>query len=338
MSVRDFLYANFENFDKPTEDEFKVFIDFAGEPTKFTNRTVAVASDILTDLNAETFVVGIRDTYIITYGIELYILFGLEGTYGDGGLLIDNDHIALIGTTNTNSLTENLIVNANISGAGIKAGDVFPSGTPLEELWKNLLVKTTIYNLRYEANNTTGFVRVGSDLNITKFQWTIGGEPENLHLQDSDGQYSEDVTGAQITVSETYNYTAFKKLTWTLSGSNVSSITKNTYWVEPSYYGKNTTGLIPTAGEITAGVEHLSLTEDGITVPINTLISEYGWVAVENTQANGLYSRWWISEFNNADLGPTSFMKYIGNVNVTGKIYNVYIYNYPTQVNLLNIY
>lgn len=338
MATRDFLYSEFENFDKPTEDHFKVLIDFAGEPTTFLNMTVEPTSDILTDLNLETFVIGVRTTYLIFYGAQVYILFGLEGTYGAGGLLIDNDHIALVGSKDSGALSESLQVTANIDGAGIEAGDSFPVGTTYEELFRQLLSIISISNLRYDSNQTSNFLRIGDTLNITKFLWTIAGEPIDLHLQDSIGQYSADVTGNQVTVTESYSFSYFTDVSWTLSGSNVDPITTTTYWVEPTYYGKNTTGNTPTATEILAGVELLSLTHESISVPIGTVVTEYGWIAVENTQTAKYYTKWEVSAINTADIGSNEFIKYVGNVIVNTKVYNIYIFNYMTQVNNIKLY
>ena len=253
-------------------------------------------------------------------------------------MTITSSNLALIGNASSGALTSTLTANTSIPNAGIEEGDSFPVGTSFEEMWNALLVKTTISNLRYAANDTTGFIKVGEDLDITRFSWDVVGTPENLYLEDSDGQYSEAVTGNQVGMTETYTYASYKELVWTLTSSNTPSITVTNYWVEPSYYNRSSTDTLPTASEILAGVEVLSLTEDGITVPINTVIAEYGWIAVENTQAAGIYSRWWITEFNTAEIKANSFIRYEGNVNVSGKIFNVYMYNYPSQVITLKLY
>ncbi len=338
MSVRDYLYENFENFDKPTEDDFKVFIDFAGEPTTFMNRTVAQTSDILTDLNSENFLLGIRDTYLIFYGTEVYILFGLEGSYGLGGTTITGDYVALVGNSSSGSLSDPITVTASIEGSGIDKNTVFPTGTSFEDMWRSLLIKTTLTNLHFEANNITGFSKVGDDLTVTKFLWESTNTPANLYLEDSEGQYGSTVTGNQITVNETYTYSTYKEITWDLSSTDTGTTSIMHYWVEPSYHGRNLTGNLPTAIEIENGMEVLTTTEDGITIPINTTIQEYGWIAVENIQTAGLYTTWEISDFNTATIKATSFVRYAGNVVIGSKDYNVYIYNYPSQVTSLKLY
>lgn len=338
MAIRDFLYSNFENFDKPTEQEFRVFIDFAGEPTTFENRTIVKTSDILTDLNLEVFILDVRDTVVIFYDVEVYILFGLEGTYGLGGLEIQSENIALIGNASSGALTNSIAVTSSIEGSGISKGTVFPIGTSFEDIWNALLISTTLTNLRFEGTTTTQFTKVDDDLEITKFLWNSDNFPANLVLSDSDGQYNSTVTGNQVTVSETYNYSAYKELTWTITSTDTSPSSFIHYWVEPSYYGRNNTGDIPTSAEILLGTEVLSLTEDGITMPVNTTIQEYGWFAVEAIQANGLYTIWRISDFNIAEIKANSFIRHGGNVVVNGKTYNVYIYNYPSQVTSLTLY
>jgi len=337
-ATRTYLYENFENFDKPTEDDFKVLIDFAGEPTSFTNRDVTPSSDILTDLNAETFVLDIRQTYLIAYGSDIYILFGVEGIYGNGGVTITMNHIALVGNASSGTLTQALLVNTTIEGAGVTAGDLFPIGTSYEDIFRALFIDNVLSNIRYEATNTASFLHVGDSTTITKFLWNVSGTPEGLVLSDSDGQYNSTVTGSQVTMNETYVYNAYKKLIWTLSSTNADNISRTTYWVEPSYYGSNVTGVVPTSSEILLGTEVLTLTENGITFPINTIVSQYGWIAVENTQTNGIYTDWEISAFNTSKIGDTEFIKYGGNVTVNSVIYNVYIFTYMSQVVNLKLY
>lgn len=338
MSTRQYLYDNFENFDKPTEDDFKVLIDWAGAPTTFLNITIPKYTDIITDINTHTFILDVRVTYLVEYDVEVYILYGLEGTYGLGGTYIDYDNLSFVGNKGDGTLTQNLIVNTTIPGAGITAGDVFPAGTGFEDIFRALLIDNIISDLSYTADLPAEFVKVGDTVNITKFTWSIDGAPINLNLSDSDGQYNSPVTGNQITVSEAYTYSSFKELTWTLTSSNADSTLRTTHWVETTYYGTNTTGIIPDQTEILAGAELLVLTDDYVDVTLNTIISEYGWIAVESIQTNKVYSVWEISAFNTSLIGATEFIKYAGDVVVSGSTYNVYMFTYKSQVTNIKLY
>ena len=51
MSTRTFLYDRFENYDKPDENDFRVFIDSALLPTTFTDYTLPIITDIFSDIN-----------------------------------------------------------------------------------------------------------------------------------------------------------------------------------------------------------------------------------------------------------------------------------------------
>jgi len=332
MAVRDNLYSWFENFDKPDEDQFRVFIDSALLPTTYVPVTITPSSDILTDVNSQTFVLDIRECFIIDYGDNKYILYGLEGTYGLNGTEITWDNLTLIGSSSTGSLSTTLTANVNIPNAGIQSGDIFPAGTSYETLWRALLITNTISDLRYQANDISQFLEVGTSITITRFLWTVSGVPENLVLSDSDGQYNSSVTGTQVDVNEVYTYNVYKELVWTLSGSNVDDTTKTTYWVEASYYGANSTGSLPTEAQILGGVKVLTLTAGYISVPIDTTNEEYGWIAVPATQTGRIYNEWEVNVNSTADIGANEFIKYGGDVIVSGKTYNVYIYNWKSEV------
>lgn len=337
-TVRQYLYDNFENFDKPTEDDFKVLIDFAGEPTTYLERTVQPVTDILTDLNAETFILDVRVIYIITYGNKVYFLHGIEGTYGLLGQAIVLDNVSFVGTISAGDLTEDLDVNTTIANSGIAEGDSYPAGTSFETIFRDMFIVTKISNFSYIANNTTGFLNVGQTLSITTFTWTPKGEPLNLNIADSQGQYNQNVAGSQQTVTESYTYNTFQKVTWTLSGSNVSSQTFDVYWVEPTYFGVKGTAATPNEAEILLGSNISLLTSESITVPVASSENEYAWIAVDAVQTNKLYSQWEISAFNTASIGSTEFIKYAGDVTVGGNIYNVYMYNYKSEVSNIKLF
>lgn len=330
---RNWLYSVFENFDKPTEYDFRELIKSAFFPTSFSERVVTPNLGILPDLNSDTFELDIRQVYVIRYGALTYFLFGEEGTWGDGGNTILQENILLF--SSSFALLESITSNVNVGG--IKAGQTFPAGTTYDNLWKALLVLTQISNLNYTANTSAAYLEVGTTLSISKFLWTVGGTPLNLRLVDSDGTLNVVVTGNQHTIDKTYSKPVFSSVQWTLSGDNVSSITKTTYWVEPSYFGKKLTGTVPTSAEILAGSKLLTLTSTEISAPLNTLSTEYGWIAVEVNQADGDYTNWFITELNRSTIGPAEFIKKAGAVSVNGKTYSVYMFNYPTEVGTLKL-
>jgi hypothetical protein len=332
---KNWLYSVFENFDKPTEYDFRKLIDYAGFPVTFSSQTVVPVTSILEDLNNLSFELDIREIYLIKYGASLYFLFGEEGTWGSTGYEITADNILLISEAFGSALEQNLTSNVTIGG--IKSGQVFPAGTTFESLFRALLTLTSISSLNYQANNTAAYLEVNTTLSITKFTWTANGSPESLNLLDSVGLINTPVTGDQHNVNQSYLRTSFSYIDWFLSGSNVSTISKRTYWVEPSYYGKKVTNSIPTSAEILAGTKVLTLTASEIQVPISTGVTEYGWIAVEVNQTAGTYSEWFITDLNRSLIGPNEFIKKAGSVSVAGKVYDVYMFNYPSQVGTIKL-
>jgi len=117
MSTRTDLYGAFENYDKPTEDDFRGLIDFAGVPVSFQSVNVTPVSDIVTDMNNQTFIVNVRLIYIIYYGNYLYMFSALEGTYGLGGTTIAAEDLVDITTTTVSAVHNSSITLSN--GAGI---------------------------------------------------------------------------------------------------------------------------------------------------------------------------------------------------------------------------
>jgi hypothetical protein len=336
MGIRSFLYQAFENYDKPDELEFKAFIDAALGSTTFTNRTVIPTSNILDDLNAEVFDIVVRQVYIIEYGAYVYFLFGIEGVYGLNGITIEQENIAYLYKSPSNALENEL--TADLTVGGIDEGDVFPAGTLFEDMWIDLLTKATISNLRYEANDLEEFIEVGLPLNITKFLWDTKPTPEDLELWDDKGQYYAQVTGDQISVNESYTLNDFGSVLWSLNGSNVDLITKETWWVFKTWYGTNTDGLVPTEAQIKAGMCTLILTATEISIDINTTVNDFGWIAVEDSQTGRNYVEWFVDQLNRSVIGPIEFIRNAGGVTVDGVAYTVYIYNYPTEVATIKLF
>ncbi|GAG19847.1 unnamed protein product, partial [marine sediment metagenome] len=145
----------------------------------------------------------------------------------------------------------------------------------------------TITNLTYL--NYEHYVEIGEDVIPSLFQWEITGTPENLILTDDVGQITDvAVTGTGYNSgAETYNLADKGSVRWNLRGDNVITIYLTTQWIEPAYYGKNSTGIYPTSGQITStGTKIISgnLKNEVLFTP-DTAITEYGWVAVPIAEA-----------------------------------------------------
>ena len=108
---------------------------------------------------------------------------------------------------------------------------------------------------------------------------------------------------------------------------------KRARFIHASYFGKNTTGAIPTATEIKAGTKRIVLTNSYFTNNPNTTDSEFGWFAVPHDQTDKTYTTWFVVVGNDGSIGAGQFIAAPQNVAVDGINYDVYIYNYPSELN-----
>lgn len=330
---RTSLYSEFENFDKPDELDFRELIDFAGYPNSVEEVTLTPSNNILDDMNAVTWIMTVRRIFVITYGADIYLFTAIEGTYGSGGILIQAGMYAKVGSKSS-TLTTTL--TADISVGGISSGDSFSAGTPIENVLQALLTTNSVSSLGYVANAAGQYLEVGTQLDITKFTWSSVGSPTNMVLTDSEG-FSTPVTGVEHIVSRSYTKNSFSSVLWTLNGSNINPTTKRTYWVERTYYGQNLSGTTPTEAQILAGSSVLSLTSTGITLPLNTSDTQFGWIAVEQTQTGSDYTDWRVTELNKGLIGAGEFIKAPVVVSVNGKNYKVYVFSYASSLNNITL-
>jgi hypothetical protein len=179
------------------------------------------------------------------------------------------------------------------------------------------------------------YLEVGAVISNLLFTWDLFGNSSGVKLTDSKG-----IMGTVLLAStvdnyqddETYQMTSKTSVTWhitTQDGALSDSII--TDWIYASYNGKNTTGNIPTENEIKAGSKHITPTSSTFTANPHTLPTEYGWFAVEDSQSRN-YTEWYIAEDNYGAIGPLEFIRYGGQVNVDGRNYDLYIYNYPSEM------
>lgn len=230
-------------------------------------------------------------------------------------------------------------IESNITAGGISPGENFALETPFTDMWEALLVTKGISGLGYTGSPADSIVAVGTIVNITKFYWTLLGNVENLRLRDSIGQYDETVTGEEVNVGEAYQSTIARTITWTLSGDGVGSTTDRLQYVYPTYYGKNTTGDVPNETEIKNGSSVARVVSSEISVNINTAITQFGWIAVETTQASP-YQIWYITDLNTEAIttdGTGFITRQAATVSVDGRNYYIYMYNYSTEVTTLKL-
>jgi len=195
-------------------------------------------------------------------------------------------------------------------------------------------------NLTYTNYNL--YVEIGETILPTQFTWDVEGTPVALVLDDGGYGQIEDVsvTGNSHDTSASYMFAVKGSVEWTLSGDNVASITLQTNWMYPAYYGKKLTDAFPDATEITTtGTKVVGDFSTEITVPIGTGVTEYGWIAVAVDESIQ-YTNWKVlnSALNGSVIGVVvdseQFIELnpAGTVTISGNEYRVYMYTYPSEV------
>lgn len=200
------------------------------------------------------------------------------------------------------------------------------------------LTKDEIYGLVYpvELSSLTysgkvSVIEIDTSIVNPIFTWTYSGTPENLLLSDNNGQMTDQpVTGSSYSSLLTYIKSTYGSITWTLE-CDTTSTTTTTTWVYPTYYGKNTTGAIPTDTEIVAGTKSIVITASSVSVNLNTDETQYGWIAVENTQTGSDYTNWYVTALNSGLISSTSFIELKGQVVIGTLTYDVYMFTNPVE-------
>ena len=112
-----------------------------------------------------------------------------------------------------------------------------------------------------------------------------------------------------------------------------STINRTVESVYPTYYGRNTDGVVPNEVTILLGTKKIVKTNSSLVVNPDTLGTEYGWFAVEQLQTGKDYTSWKVTELNQGKIGPGEFIEKKGTVVVNGQTYDVYMYNYSSELN-----
>lgn len=190
--------------------------------------------------------------------------------------------------------------------------------------------------LKYTGQS--GSLPVGTAVANPSFTWTSTGVPEDLVLSDNKGN-SFPVISQPFVFPITYDPVVADTVTWTLSGSNVSSTFTSTLWTVTiySYWGEVPVGNVVTEADILASNVEVMPTTPTFEPVITTGITELGFLAVDKASTNKLYTSWWITIWNNGTIDPWSLMNYQGTVSVNGKDYDVYLWNSIAPVNNLKI-
>lgn len=191
---------------------------------------------------------------------------------------------------------------------------------------------SNVSELTYNGYNN--IIKCDSVITNPIFSWTITGEPLNMKFSDNLGMINEvDITGTSYESNVTYSLSEFGQIIHTISGENITDATLTTTFVHESYYGTNETGQIPTASQIIATAERLVTTNTGVTFPIVTTTTEFGWIAVPQSQTGKTYTNWEVTSLNAGEIGINNFIAYKGEVTIHLDTYDVYMFTNPIDFN-----
>lgn len=319
----DQVLQNFQNFDKPNEDEFAEFIRLAGAETRFTLKDVTPVNSIIEDLNSIAFDIGIREVYIVQYGGLMYLLYSAEGPHGLGGTPFTESNLTPFMPSLPPVLVSNLKPTEHVGG--ITPSDNFIAGTTLEFILNKLLISTAVSTLSYTTSSgpSSRTLLVGTTITINTFTWHSKGTPSNMRIADG-LTLNIPVTGTSEGVDLDYSRDEYGSITWTLSADE-GSTSRTTSWMYYTYTGKSTSELPPT--NIGLGSSVLLNTTANFTVNIATSSSDFGWVAVHKAQSKH-FTKYYMSDFNQGTISsaPSSAAFYrAGDVMYEGETFEIFM-------------
>lgn len=280
---------------------------------------------------------AVLEAFAIAVGNDVQAILNAIGDLPDLDTLEKSNLVAAINELVANQgggsavLSQELV--SNVNEGGIKIGDTFVASTALEDVIKAHLVETSISSLQLNGGYAS-VKEIGTSIVNPLFSWTVNGSPSTLLLNDSDGVLNNQaVFGNNWQSAITYTYNVYKAITWTLSGSNVNSITRSSTWVFPSYAGVKSANSVPDATEIQAGTKSVVLTNNNFTTSLQTTSSEFLWIAIPEDAGQSItFTHWKITDLNQGDIDPTSIIEDKGLVNVGGKNYRVYMFTESSEL------
>ena len=240
-------------------------------------------------------------------------------------------------------------------GTSILTADIMPSvtvgniqaGTLIEHIpdkdmqymWELLLIKklTSGFTLTNSGGVNLGTVyEIGTAL-TPSFKWVEGGGVDGILLSDNVGSLTDvPVTGLSPytpPTTTTYTYPTYKKVTWTLKGTDVPNIADAITWVYPTYTAfieTTSSTRPPIPADITTGAKTAVTTSGGVSKNFGSTKSGYGWFAVvQGTQTGAVYNFWssTASASDNGFMSGTSFIQHIGTTTAHGATYDVFMFD-----------
>lgn len=250
--------------------------------------------------------------------------------------------VAQINEVNQASLDRDSLLQPTLLSVGLNS--TYPIGTPIHTVLLDIVnilfppPVASVSNLVFPSYMDTQ-IETGTSFFLDQITWNTTGDAQNLVLNDSENiLINEPVSNGSIIFNPTknYNFSTSKTITWTLSGSNISPITKSISSFYPSYMGKKITGedivMSVTSSDILAGtIIPLQNTLNSVIVAMNTTNLEQGWIAVLKQGAS--YTSWYVDTLNSGPIGAGNFIESPIDVQVFSLTYSVYRYSYRSPLN-----
>ena len=162
--------------------------------------------------------------------------------------------------------------------------------------------------------------------------WTSVGAPTGLKITDPDGVDYDVPDGAtSFNINKIFSSSTADTLTFTLTSDNAGTITTTVAWNFAIFSGATTDTLdsVDTAYIDANGKSEMLPYSPELSVAM-LAANQYAYIAVPNTGT--LYTKWYEHVLNNGGIGGREFFRYQGTVVIATHDYDVYITNYPTDL------
>jgi hypothetical protein len=202
----------------------------------------------------------------------------------------------------------------------------------IDNTLEEILNPSTLSGLTFDG--VKSIYEVGELVDNPLFRWSENGTVVNKVISDDKGLLNENVNEDDDFYQSSVSYQPMTtdSVSWTITADNNLNASLTKLWVHASFNGKNTTGILPTESEILNGAKKLTTSWNDFTVNPLTDGNEYAWFAVDKLQTNKLYTQWFIAVDNYGTISDGNLVKYGGEVTVSGRVYDVYIFSFSSEV------
>lgn len=221
-----------------------------------------------------------------------------------------------------------------------QVGDVFPNVNTLKEFINEAFYPFVGAKLNLNSIGAPMYCEIGTSPTVTiTASTTANDETEFLSpikVLENNIEVGEigGIAGSLVLENRSGSIKRYKLQMQVGNDGTQEEITSNIkvlYFIYPYFYGKNTTGVLPTEAQITASTKVVALANNAITINPNTANNEYGFIVVEQLQSKN-FSKWKVTELNQGSIGVGQFIEKKGTALVNGRTYDVYQYNYASEL------